>query len=181
VATISRLLQIIGFFCKRALWKRRYSSKETCDFKEPTISSPVISVMVTCTFKQLRNHLCGTTHLYVRWVSFICAMSLIYVCPQSRYQRRCHELHIHATSQSFVWHDSFMCAMSFIYMCHESHLCVPSVEVPETLSRTAHSNNFAVICVAWLVHMSHSARYKVAKTHRMPYLYSSFFVKEPYN
>jgi len=29
VATISRLLKIIGLFCKRALWKRLYSAKET--------------------------------------------------------------------------------------------------------------------------------------------------------
>jgi len=36
VATISRLLKIIGLFCKRALYKRRYSAKETYDFKEPT-------------------------------------------------------------------------------------------------------------------------------------------------
>ena len=36
VASISRLLQIIGLFCKRALQKRRYSAKETCNFKEPT-------------------------------------------------------------------------------------------------------------------------------------------------
>jgi len=36
VATISRLLKMIGLFCKRALQKRRYSAKETYDFKEPT-------------------------------------------------------------------------------------------------------------------------------------------------
>jgi len=36
VATISRLLKIIGLFCKRALSKRRYSAKETNNFKEPT-------------------------------------------------------------------------------------------------------------------------------------------------
>jgi len=36
VAMFSRLLKIIGLFCKRALWKRRYSTKETYDFKEPT-------------------------------------------------------------------------------------------------------------------------------------------------
>ena len=34
VATISRLLKIIGLFCKRALQKRRYSAKETYDFKD---------------------------------------------------------------------------------------------------------------------------------------------------
>jgi len=36
VATISRLLKIIGLFCKRALSNRQYSAKETCDFKERT-------------------------------------------------------------------------------------------------------------------------------------------------
>jgi len=36
VATISRLLKIIGLFCKRALQKRRHSAKETYNFKEPT-------------------------------------------------------------------------------------------------------------------------------------------------
>jgi len=36
VATISRLLKMIGLFCKRALQKRRYSAKGTYNFKEPT-------------------------------------------------------------------------------------------------------------------------------------------------
>ena len=33
---MSRLLEIIGLFCKRALQKRRYSAKETYNLKEPT-------------------------------------------------------------------------------------------------------------------------------------------------
>jgi len=36
VATISRLLKIVGLFCKRALKKRGYSAKETYNCKEPT-------------------------------------------------------------------------------------------------------------------------------------------------
>jgi len=36
VAKISRVLKIIGLFCKRALQKRRYSAQGTFDFKEPT-------------------------------------------------------------------------------------------------------------------------------------------------
>ena len=36
---ISRLLKIIGLFCKRALEKRRYSAKETYHLKEPTSRS----------------------------------------------------------------------------------------------------------------------------------------------
>jgi len=36
VATISRLLKIIGLFCKRALWKRRYSAKQTYNIEDPS-------------------------------------------------------------------------------------------------------------------------------------------------
>jgi len=36
VATCSRLLEIIRLFCKRALWKRQFSAKETYNLKEPT-------------------------------------------------------------------------------------------------------------------------------------------------
>ena len=45
IATKSRLLEIIGFFCKRALQKRRYSAKETYHFKEPTNRSHPIPVI----------------------------------------------------------------------------------------------------------------------------------------
>ena len=36
VDTISRLLEIVGLFCKRAIKKRRYSANETYNVKEPT-------------------------------------------------------------------------------------------------------------------------------------------------
>ena len=42
VATISRLLKMIGVFCKRTLWKRRYSAEETYHFKAPTHRSHLI-------------------------------------------------------------------------------------------------------------------------------------------
>jgi len=48
VASTSTLLRIIGLFCKRALQKRRYSAKETYNFKEPTNRSHPIHV-VGCT------------------------------------------------------------------------------------------------------------------------------------
>ena len=44
VASTSRLLQNIGHFCKRALYKRRYSAKETYNLKEPTNRSHPIAV-----------------------------------------------------------------------------------------------------------------------------------------
>jgi len=43
VATISRLLKIIGLFCKRAPQKRLYSAKETNNYKEPTKRSHPIT------------------------------------------------------------------------------------------------------------------------------------------
>jgi len=52
VASISRLLKIIGLFCKRALQKRLYSAKETYDFKEPTNRSHPIHQI---TFDQCEN------------------------------------------------------------------------------------------------------------------------------
>jgi len=43
VATISRLLKIIGLFCKRALQKRRYSAKAPYNFEESTHRSHPIA------------------------------------------------------------------------------------------------------------------------------------------
>jgi len=36
VAAVSRIDKIIGLVCKRALYKRRYSAKETYNFIDPT-------------------------------------------------------------------------------------------------------------------------------------------------
>ena len=44
MATISRLHKIIGLFCKRALLKRLYCEKETCNFKEPTVDHELFVV-----------------------------------------------------------------------------------------------------------------------------------------
>ena len=49
VASISRLLKIIRLFCKRALWNRRYSAKETYNFKEPTNRSHPLTLYHTAT------------------------------------------------------------------------------------------------------------------------------------
>ena len=46
VATISRLLKIIGLFCKRDLLKRRHSAKEMYNFMEPTNRShPILQIL----------------------------------------------------------------------------------------------------------------------------------------
>ena len=56
MATISRLLKNIGLFCKRALWKRRYSAKETYNFKGSTNRSHPIGVYMPHTYTQTHTH-----------------------------------------------------------------------------------------------------------------------------
>jgi len=58
VATSSRLLKIIRLFCKRALWKRRYSANKTCNFKESTNGSHPIRVCgITTPHTKTRIHI----------------------------------------------------------------------------------------------------------------------------
>jgi len=45
-ATMSRSLQIIGLFCKRALWKRLYSTKETYNLKTSTPRTSPLSIYI---------------------------------------------------------------------------------------------------------------------------------------
>jgi len=56
VATISRLLKITSLFSKRDLQKRRYSAKETYNFKEPTKRShPIPSEQSKTISSQIQN------------------------------------------------------------------------------------------------------------------------------
>jgi len=65
VASMSRLLQIIGLFCKRAVLKRRYSAKKTYNFKEPNNRSHPI-VPHPCVWHD--SFICGTGLLL--WLMF---------------------------------------------------------------------------------------------------------------
>jgi len=70
VATISRHLNITGLFCKRALWKRRYSAKETYNFKEPTNRSYPILRLLALPFLSL-GHSVKTTSTSVYLCTYI--------------------------------------------------------------------------------------------------------------
>jgi len=61
VATMNRLHEIIGLFCKRALSKRLYSAKETYNLKEPiNRSHPMCTAAYTAKLCNKRKH--TTTH-----------------------------------------------------------------------------------------------------------------------
>jgi len=93
VATISRLLKMIGLFCKRALQKRRYSAKETYNFKEPTNYSHFIpaihyeacgifTCIHTCTWLPLADYSIHTptfmSYTYTNCV--LCSSSSCFCC-----------------------------------------------------------------------------------------------------
>jgi len=59
MATISRLLKITGLFCKRALYKRRYSAQETYNFKESTNRSHPIATLV---YTYIYSYVCVSIH-----------------------------------------------------------------------------------------------------------------------
>jgi len=94
VATISRLLKIIGLFCKRALYKWLYSAKEACNFKEPTIRSWPISgkgqyarptnVSYICIIKICHMNPCNTlfdvAHIHHYNVIHMCDTNVWYIC-----------------------------------------------------------------------------------------------------
>jgi len=62
VASISRLLKILGLFCNRALLKRLYSAKETYYFKEPTDCSHPIA---TCLYTHIHTYIHTHTYTYI--------------------------------------------------------------------------------------------------------------------
>ena len=69
VALICRLLKIPGLFCKRALYKRLYSAKETYDLKEKTNRSHPIADFLMSHVTQVKNvtqvNSCGTPHEFI--------------------------------------------------------------------------------------------------------------------
>jgi len=65
LVTISRLLKIIGLFCKRAPSKRSHSAKETNDFKEPTNRShPIVKCKVIEPMRRT-NSICIYICMYI--------------------------------------------------------------------------------------------------------------------
>jgi len=63
MATVSRTDKIIVLFCKRTLWKRRYSAKETYNFIDPTDRShPICLNMYACIYTCLYIYIYAYMH-----------------------------------------------------------------------------------------------------------------------
>jgi len=92
VATISRLLQIIGLFCKRVLQKRPIFPKERYNFKEPTNRShSVCTYTVVCARWLLSENILTTNSISIMCCVFYnfskvtCACSHIFQEPHVKY------------------------------------------------------------------------------------------------
>jgi len=92
VATWSRLRKIIRLFCERALWKRRYSAKETYHFKEPTNRSYPIPNSV-----RVNSHIHSHTHTHPIDTHYM------YIYP-----RMCIFINIHKTHIFRLFHIALL-------------------------------------------------------------------------
>jgi len=79
-ATISRLLRIIGLFCKRALQKRLYSAEENYNFKEPTNRSHLTHCSVLqCHGAATLSLAPYTRYFHISWRVCVCVYTLTYI------------------------------------------------------------------------------------------------------
>ena len=89
VALVSRIDKIIGFFCKRAPQKRRYSAKETCNFIDPANSLAAAGSEHThihvCIYKYIHIYI----YMYVYIYTYINTHTYVYICTHMcRYNHR---------------------------------------------------------------------------------------------
>jgi len=94
VATISRLLKIIGLFCKRALQKRPIFFKETYNFKEPTNRSHPIYQVLTLRALESNPHLSmKCVHKYERVKSAVMCTHINVLCLRISTRHVCSDIY----------------------------------------------------------------------------------------
>jgi len=131
VASISRLLKIIGLFCKRALQKRPIFCKETYNFKEPTIRShppkrcPLIRIY-------------HTTHSYT--TSRICTCHDCTYVVASTTVSATHMHHVTNTNHVTNTH----CVTNMHHITHMNHICVYHLT---HINQGTHTNHeYTILC-----------------------------------
>jgi len=90
VALVSRIDKMICFFCKRDLYKRPYSAKETCNFIDPTDRSHPIAdlcrMAYLCrSYRRLFGHFCRPSN-YRRLLTSNYRRLFGHLCPKRRLQ-----------------------------------------------------------------------------------------------
>jgi len=113
---------MIGLFCKRTLWKRLYSTKETHNLKEPTNwSHPILYEMAIQ--RNYTNELCVLycieLHKYVQyWTTHMCCMKGLYSCTTQMGWAvciDCIELHAYV----LYWSTQICTVLNYIHVLYE--------------------------------------------------------------
>ena len=150
VATCSRLLQIIGLFCKRALWKRRYFAKETYNLEEPTNRSHPIPAHAACYMHIMHDTCTGvayekrhdTSHVPYKIQKNTCAIWNTHVPHEIQYTCAIWNTHVPYETQEFtcaIWNTHVP------YETQESTRAIWNTHVPyETQEFT---------CAIWNTHV----------------------------
>ena len=135
VATISRLLKIMFLFCKRALWKRRYSAKETYKLKESTDRSHPISPVTHM------NESCRT----YEWV-----MPYIWMSHGAHMKKSCHTYEW-VMPHTWTIHATYMNESCHTYAWVMARMCTCHL----VMSLSEHSRTYEwVMTRAW--HLTHT-------------------------
>ena len=170
VATVSRLLKIIGLFCKRALLNRRYSVKETYDYKEPTnrshrIPAPAPPVTWLKYIMCVAWHICmcemryplvrrRTSHVTICGATYTGAtytarrrMGDVFICGATSHESRIHMWwHIHKVSCHVFTYTS--AHKSGIHMwCHIHKVPCHMCDATHTYVWHAHMNKCHVVSI----------------------------------
>jgi len=181
VATISRLLKIIGLFCKRALEKRRYSAKETYHFKEPTTRShPILCVCVPAKVSDhpheyVMSHIwmspaahmiCQVTHMNASCYTYESVRSHIWMSPATHTNLFCHTDGLVQGIYIYMyisWHafEVAMCVthiwvMSHVNELHVTHIWMSHFRVMSHIwsGFVTHGVVMALICMSSVTHIN---------------------------
>ena len=156
VAWVRRIEKNIGLFCKRALQKRLYSAKETCNLVDPTDRShPICMSHVThmnesrhictsyATYEWITSHMsrscCLLWDLYLSHVTHmnesrhICTSYATYQWVTSHMNRSCcllwdlHELSRHMNESRHIWISQTSCEWVTSHVHESRHMCMSHV------------------------------------------------------
>jgi len=129
---ISRLLKITCLFCKRALYKRLYSAKETYDFKEPTNRihptdesfMPISAVVLPCEYIYIHVYMpCIYIYIYIYIYIHICMYTRIcihlYTLAHTYVQiiSSTRVPHAHISNRTSMYTNMYTYIYVYIYIC----------------------------------------------------------------
>jgi len=156
-APISRILNIIGLFLQKRLWKRRYSATETYNFKEATNRShPIhnkqsVSCACVCTYIYTSIHtnthapcMCVWMYMYV----YVYVYMVLYVCMHVQIYMSNINLCTHRLLIIFKkFLSSCICTCAWMYMyvyvyAYMGLYICTSVQSPEIAHHAARREHF---------------------------------------